>query len=286
MYHGRRIFDVHTHIGKFGKWFLKGREIEPFKNREIDSVESLRTFMKEKGIDYIIVMPHYTPDQKKPFVEYNPLVIECISKIENAYGGLWISPREDVWHLSEKILDGELPPKIKVLKISPDSWPKGVSMNPDSWNETFRKNFEEIMNFARKRNLIIHSHTGSGNSDIMDYVPFVETYGKKVKLHFVHMGGSAGGHFAFIPRFIEWLKDGYDFYCDTSFCRGFAPYLLVRKLLEEYPKGLSRIMFASDNPWGLWESEFWRVEGMPVEDDIKEKIFYHNAAEVYLGERK
>ena len=95
------------------------------------------------------------------------------------------------------------------------------------------------------------------------------------------MGGSAGGHFAFVPRFIKWLKEGYDFYCDTSFCRGFGPAWLMRKMNKIYPEGMDRILFASDNPWGMFESEFWRIESINCRNEIKQKIFYNNAKHLY-----
>jgi len=66
---------------------------------------------------------------------------------------------------------------------------------------------------------------------------------------------------AFVPRFIELLKENYNLYCDTSFARSFGPNWLINELISKYPEGLERVFFASDNPWGLFEAEYQKVEG-------------------------
>lgn len=278
----RRTFDVHSHIGRFGTWKLKGNLIEIFKRREISSAEDQAAYMNGLGINKAVVMPHYTIDQTIPFDVYNPVVLDTVKKLKNVYGGLWVSPLPENTDRTKKVLASLPIDKIVVLKISPDSWPKGkYTPNPETWDEQFKHNMEDIINACKKHNLILQTHTGNDNSDIMHFVPFVEKYGKDLRLHFCHMGGVAGGQMAFTPRFIEWLKAGYDFYTDTSFCKGFGPAWLVKEMEEKYPSGLNRILFASDNPWGIFESEFWRVEAIKCSDEIKEKIFYSNAERIY-----
>jgi hypothetical protein len=278
----RKIFDVHSHIGRFGRWELKQNNVEIFRGREIPSFREQEAFMRRLGIDKAIVMPHYTPDQNIHFDVYNPLVLEAVSRLENVLGALWVSPLPENTNKTQAVLDSLPVRKIVALKMSPDSWPKGkYTPDPGTWDAGFRANMESIIDAAKKYNLPIQTHTGSNNSDMMQYVPFVDEYGKKTRIHFVHMGGVAGSQIAFVPRFISWLKKGYDFYCDTSFCKGFGPAWLISEMQDRYPAGLDRIMFASDNPWGIFESEFWRVEAVDCSDKIKEKIFYDNAAKIY-----
>lgn len=277
----RKVFDTHSHIGKFGKWVMKGNSIEPFKGREISNAKEQKSYMGKLKITKAIVMPHYTPNQSVPFDKFNPVVLNVCSKLKNVYGALWVSPLEENADKTNKVLDILPKSKVVALKMSPDSWPRGISYNPKTWNKKFKMNIKKIINAVKKHNLVLHTHTGSGNSDIREYVPFVEQYGKGLKIQFVHMGGSAGGHFAFVPRFIGWLKKGYDFYCDTSFCKGFGPAWLVNDMQKKYSKGLDKILFASDNPWGIFESEFWRIEAINCSDKIKNKIFYENACKLY-----
>lgn len=277
----RRIFDAHSHIGKFGRQMFRGEVVEPFKGREITNFKDLKKHIEKLGINKCLIVPHYTFEQTTAF-ENNERVLEAVSKLENVYGGLWVSPLPENTKRTEKVLDSLPIDKIKALKICPQSWPKGRNtINPESWNETIKENMEEIINTLKKHKLVLHAHTGTGNSDVTAYAKFVEKYGKGIKIQFVHMGISPGGHFAFIPRFIEWLKQGYDFYCDTAEARGFAAAWLVKELQEKYPKGLERVLFATDNPWGVFESEFWKIEAINCEDKIKEKIFYTNASSLY-----
>lgn len=280
----RKLFDAHCHIGRFGKQTIRDNQVEPFLDREITNFLDLQKHMKKNGIDKLVVVPHYTLKQEDAF-KNNKIVLETIEKLENVYGGLWVSPLEENKEKTEEVLKSLPIQKIKALKICPQSWPKGKqTMNPDSWKEVFKEIMEKIIDSAKKHDLVLHMHTGTGNSDISHYAKFVEKYGKGLKIQFVHMGSSPGGHFAFIPRFIEWLKQGHDFYCDTAETRGFAPNFLIKELLKKYPEGLDRVLFASDNPWGKFESEFWKIEGINCEDEIKEKIFFLNADKLYSQE--
>ncbi|RLE46412.1 hypothetical protein DRJ25_04225 [Candidatus Woesearchaeota archaeon] len=276
----RKIFDAHSHIGNFGKQKVRGHIVEPFKGREIKDAKDLEAHMKKTGINKCVIVPHYTFNQADAF-ENNKKVLEAI-RLEGVYGGLWVSPLPENTERTKRVLESLPIQKIKALKICPQSWPKGkITMNPETWSEAVKENMEKIMAALKKHKLVLHAHTGTGNSDTTAYVKFVEKYGKGIKIQFVHMGSSPGGHFAFVPRFIEWLKQGYDFYCDTSETRGFAASWMIKELQEKYPKGLDRVLFATDNPWGVPESEFWKIESTDCEEEIKEKIFYENANELY-----
>lgn len=274
-------FDTHMHMGKFGNWVMKERNVEPFAGREITCGEDQDRFMKKYNLKNAIVVPHYTPNQKTPFEVYNPLVLDAITRFKNIYGGMWVSPLEENTELTGNVLNNLKNPKLKVLKISPDSWPKGITLNPKSWTPKFRENMEKIVDAAVKNNLALQTHTGSGNSEFLEMVPFAETYGQKLRIHFCHMGGVAGGQMAFTPRFIEWMQQGYNFYCDTSFNKSFGPVWLVKEMLKKHPDGIKNVLFASDNPWGMYESEYWKVEAIDVDEEIRNKILLTNAEKIY-----
>ena len=78
-----KIFDAHSHIGKFGIQHMKGRDVEPFQGREVTNAEEQKEYMKQNGITKAIVMPHYVTDQKVPFEEYNFIVLYFDSKLYN-----------------------------------------------------------------------------------------------------------------------------------------------------------------------------------------------------------
>jgi uncharacterized protein len=277
----RKIFDAHCHIGLFGKQNIRNTTIEPFKDREIYDIKTLKKHIEEKKINKAIIVPHYTFDQKTAF-ENNKKILEIISKIENIYGGIWANPLPTETEKNKKALEIIPNKKIIAIKICPQAWPKGkYTMDPDTWDSEFAENMKNIIYCTKKHNLIIQMHTGTGNSDIRHYSKFVDEFGNGLRIQFIHMGSSPGGHFSFIPRFIDWLKKGYDFYCDTAESRGFAASWLVKTMEKEYPEGINRILFASDNPWGMFESEYWKVEGIKCSEEIKNKIFYSNTCKAY-----
>ena len=52
--------------------------------------------------------------------------------------------------------------------------------------------------------------------------------GSACKIHLVHFGGGVSGHIKLVPKFLQWVKDGYKVYTDTSWAIGFgARWLLV-----------------------------------------------------------
>ncbi|MBW3001948.1 amidohydrolase [Candidatus Woesearchaeota archaeon] len=279
-----KIFDAHSHIGKFGMQHMKERDVAPFQDREITNAEEQKAYMKRNKITKAIVMPHYVPDQKVPFEVYNLIVLDVISKLDNVYGALWVSPLPENREYTKKVLDSLPIDKIKALKLSADSWPKGIGQNPATWDEKFKESMDLILAACRKHDLVLHVHTGSGDSDFKTQIyPFIEYAGKKIKLQIVHMGSSAGGIFAFVPRFIDLLKEGYDIYCDTSFARTFGPTWLIKELEKKYPEGLNRVLFGSDNPWGLFPCELCKITEIDCSDEIKNKILYENASALYGG---
>ncbi|MBD3259507.1 amidohydrolase family protein, partial [Candidatus Woesearchaeota archaeon] len=171
--------------------------------------------------------------------------------------------------------------KLKVIKMNPLTWGKSTTPDPNTWSEKFAESTKEILSFAEEHNKVIQIHTGLGNSSINKFDRFVEAFGDKLKIHFLHMGGSNAGHLMFVPRFINWLNQGYDFYTDTSQTIGYAPWYLIKECKEICPKGLNRIMFASDEPWGIFQSGLEALKALPLDKTLFQKILYYNAERLY-----
>lgn len=173
-------------------------------------------------------------------------------------------------------------PKIRALKIASNSW-SGIGIHPQDWSVQVRRNMEMILNAAHAHRLPIQFHTGYlPGADPLDFAAFMLEYGDAATYHLVHMGEAIAPTFRFVPRFIEWLKKGYDVYTDTSIVPGFGPSWLIHECLEE-EVGLDRILFGTDTPWGRFPSEYWKVEGIEVEESIKEQIFWTNAQTLYCS---
>ncbi len=267
---GFKLFDVHSHIGTWGRWEMKGNEVEPFEN-ELTSREKLRHHMERYGIDRQIVMPHYHPSLRRTF-ELNPLALE-LSEMEGVYSGVFFEPAHD--RQTKAALDMAESPEVKVLKTSAGAWQNDY--DPDSWSIQQEEVMDRVMEKAGREGLIVQLHTGYGASDPVKIFRMIDRY-PEVTYHLVHMGGVAGGHFALLPRLLDRLD--MDIYVDTSWSRGFAPRWFARELKER--NALDRMMFATDYPWGDFHSEFHKVTGLGIlEGEEKQMVLHHNAHQLY-----
>jgi len=282
-----KIFDTHLHVGTFGINFMKQREVDVFGSRDIKNAKDMKSFMQTNKVSKALIVPHYNADIRYPFVVGNKTVLAIVNNMENVYGGLWISPLKELAAENNEILNLKLNDKIVALKLSHNSWPEHTTANPKTWKPKFRIEMEKILDFAQKNDLVIHLHTASESAVINAYEPFIKEYGErnnyKLKFQFVHMGNSAAGIIAFVPRFIEWLQAGYDFYCDTSGAWGFGPEWLVNEMTKKYPIGLNNILFASDYPWGNFAAEYHKIASINCDTEIKDKIFWENAEKLYCN---
>lgn len=278
-----KIFDSHTHVGHWGTNKIYDVPITPFIP-DFDSYESyLENFFNKYEVSYSIVVPHYVPDQKIPFREFNPLVLNIVRKHDHIFGGLWVSPLSELARENEEALLQADNPKIKVLKLSADTWGT-FSLNPNTWDFKVRKNIERIIEVAQEKVLVVQIHTGSRQSDVDNVDCFLRLFGKMGRFQLIHMGGNAGGHFKFVPRFFEWLDLNFDIYTDFSWSRGFGPRWLVRELVS---RGIpvNRVLLASDEPWGDLPSEVSKILNLNCDNSIKENILFNNAYQLYCEEK-
>ena len=138
---------------------------------------------------------------------------------------------------------------------------------------------------AEKHDYVFHFHTSAGgNSDINNFIPMVEEYGKRVKIHLVHFGGGVSGHIKLVPKFLQWVKDGYKVYTDTSWAVGFGARWLLVEIEKNGGLGADRVIFGSDEPWSDFMGESWKIEGAPVSDELKRMVLKENFEKLH-GDR-
>lgn len=94
------------------------------------------------------------------------------------------------------------------------------------------------------------------------------------------MGETVEGVLEFVPRFVRWIKDNFDFYCDIALVPGFALGWIVSRL-EKIEGGLNRVLFGTDAPWSSFLSHYWKVESLDIDESLKSKIFWDNAEKLY-----
>lgn len=137
------------------------------------------------------------------------------------------------------------------------------------------------MEYARDKCAVFQIHTGSGKSDIRIVEKFIQFAGPGITFHLVHMGNNTSGHFYLIPRLEEWISEGLDIIYDTSWSSGFALRWALREALTK-PEFANRILFASDEPWSIFESELTKVlYAGEYKPKITQKVLWENANRIY-----
>jgi predicted TIM-barrel fold metal-dependent hydrolase len=157
----------------------------------------------------------------------------------------------------------------------------GGTPDPNKWDDETREIATACLETAEKYDLAYHFHTSpGGNADISNYVPLVEQWGKRVKTYLVHCGGGVSGQIKLVPKFLDWVEQGYKVWTDVTWTTGFGPRLLLTEI-ERRGVGYDRVLFSSDEPWSDFWGEYWKIEGAPVSDELKDRVFYQNFLDLY-----
>jgi len=276
----RKVFDVHNHIG-----FMEGfpyyglpEPVNPTVYCDDDRKAKI-ALMDEIGIDRAIVLSNYgVPDPNQPF-GLNEVVAEaCSNKDARILGGIWFSPMGKMKEANETALKLAGTENIKVLKATCLT---GGTWNPEDWDEDTKAMWENIVSVGEEHDYVFHLHTSpGGGSDVANCIKFVREYGKRVKVHVVHCGGGVSGHIKFIPQFFNLINEGFQVYTDTSWSVGFCSRYLFDEI-EKHGFGDDRVMFASDEPWSDFWSEYYKIEGLGISEELKNKVFWENAEKLY-----
>lgn len=275
----RRVIDGHSHIGEMAAWQFYDLK-EPVKPTvyEFATSKDYVKHMDRFGVERAIVLPNYgIPVQGQPF-SLNSLVLDTVGSSDRIRGGLWVSFLPQNKELTLEALKNAGERGIVALKTT---FLLGGNPNPEGWDEETAEIAEACFAAAEEHDLVFHFHTSpGGNSDITNFIPMVEKYGKRVKIYLVHFGGGVSGHIRLVPRFLDWVEEGYKVYTDTTWAIGFG----VRWLLTEIERrgvGQDRLVFASDEPWSDFWGEYWKIAGAPVSEELKDRIFATNFEELY-----
>lgn len=275
-----RVIDAHNHIGAMEPWaFYDLKEPVTATVYEFPTVKDyVRDHLDKYGIERALVLTNYgIPKQDQPF-SLNPLVIEAAQSDDRIRGGLWVSflPQNKEMTLEALKHAGER--GIVALKTT---FLLGGNPNPEEWDEETREVAEACFDAAEQHDLVFHFHTSpGGGSDISNYIPMIEKYGKRVKIYLVHFGGGVSGHIRLVPKFLDWVEQGYKVYADTTWSVGFGPRWLLTEI-ERRGVGEDRVLFASDEPWSDFWGEYWKIAGAPVSQELKERVLYRNFEELY-----
>jgi predicted TIM-barrel fold metal-dependent hydrolase len=275
----RRVIDGHSHIGELPAWRFYDLA-EPVKPTVYDfpGTAEFTGHLDRLGVERALVIPNYgVPVQDQPF-SLNPLVLDSAAGSDRLAGALWVSILPQNKELTLEALKHASEPRVVALKTT---FLLGGNPNPETWDEATTELAEACFAAAEQHDLVFHLHTSPGGaSDISNFIPLIERYGKRVKLYLVHFGGGVSGHIRLVPRFLDWVEQGYKVYTDTTWTVGFGPRWLLTDI-ERRGVGADRVLFASDEPWSDFWGEYWKIAGAPVGEELKERIFHQNFEELY-----
>lgn len=274
-----RVIDAHSHIGALQAWQFYDLK-EPVKPTvyEFADGRDYRRHLDGLGVERALVLPNYgIPVQSQPF-SLNELVLEATGADDRLRGGLWVSFLPQNRELTMQALQHAGEAGIVALKTT---FLLGGNPNPETWDDDTREIAEACFAAAETHDLVFHFHTSAGgSSDINNFIPLIERYGKRVKLYLVHFGGGASGHIKLVPRFLDWVEQGYKVYADTTWAIGFAARWLLTEI-EKRGVGHDRVLFASDEPWSDFWGEYYKLAAAPVGQELKDRVLYRNFEDLY-----
>jgi len=274
----KRVFDNHSHVGPVSGFAYYGLPEAVKPTTDYQKTEDYLKGMDNHRVDRALIMSNYGyPDSAQPFT-LNPLVTDSAQSSDRLLGAIWVSALpKDKGHTTEALkLIGE-----KGLVALKTTCLLGGTFDPEKWDEESREIWTMILNAAADNDMPLHIHTSpGGGSDIDNALGLIKGYGKKVKIHVVHMGGGVSGHIKFVPRFFDLVEEGYKVYTDSSWAVGFGSTWILKEI-EERGIGGDRFLFGSDIPWSDFASEYWKIEGADISDQLKDDIFWNNAESLY-----
>ena len=275
----KRLFDNHSHIGPVPGFAYYGLPEAVKPTTDYQTAEEYIKGMDKHKVDRALVMSNYGyPDSAQPF-ELNPLVAEgAETSHDRLLGAIWVSalPKDKERTQEALKLIGE-----KGLIALKTTCLLGGTFDPEQWDEKSAELWNMILDAGAEHDMPLHIHTSpGGGSDIDNALALIKEYGKRNKIHVVHMGGGVSGHIKFVPRFFELIEDGYQVYTDSSWAVGFGSTWILKEI-EERGIGADRFLFGSDIPWSDFASEYWKIEGADISEELKENIFWNNAEKLY-----
>lgn len=262
------LIDFHTHIFPDAiaeKSIASLESLSEARALVPATVQGLINSMKRHDVDYSVVLPIVT--HPKQFDSINRFAAEI-----NGKNGIFslggIHPENE--NIREKL------EYIKSLGL------KGVKLHPDYQGPYIDDaGYIEIIRGCIDLDLICVIHAGLDIGkpypihcppDRM-YMVLQEVLAdckKDSKIVLAHMGGYLQW------QLVEECLVGQNVYFDLSFCKDVIDRDVLIRIIENH--GSDRILYATDSPWAEQNDMVEYVNGLPLDDEDKENIFYRNAA--------
>jgi len=278
--HPKKIIDAHCHIGEIPPWKFYDLEhpVKPTVYDYADTKQFIKRHMDYFKVERALAISNYGVPIHELSFDLNDVVMDAATTNDRILAAIWVSFLPRNAELTRKALKLASETRVVALKTT---FLLGGNPDPATWDDDTKEIAEACFAAVERHNLVFHFHTSAGGtSDINNFIPMVEKYGKRVKIYLVHFGGGVSGHIKLVPQFLDWVEQGYQVYCDTTWTIGFGARWLMTEI-ERRGIGEDRVLFASDEPWSDFWSEYWKINGAPVSDELKQRILYRNYEELY-----
>ncbi len=258
------IIDFHTHIFPekiAGKTIESLERISGITASTNGTLEGLLASMENSGVDMSVIMPVATKtSQMESINTYAKEICEKYPGKLISFGGI----HPDVEDYKKELN------LIKELGL------KGIKIHPDYQRVMIDDiRFMNIIEYADALGLIILTHAGIdiGLPEPVhcppDKMRKVLDKIKPEKMIVAHYGGWKQWQEVY-----EYLA-GENVYLDTAFTFDFIEQEMFLRILEKHDE--NKILFATDSPWSHAWKDIEMVKKLPVDEDIKQKIFSGNA---------
>ncbi len=160
--------------------------------------EFIKNHLDQFKIERALTMSNYGVPLHEISFDLNDVVMDAATNNDRVLAGIWVSflPRNAEMTRKALRLAGES--RVVALKTT---FLLGGNPDPGTWDEETLALADECMDACEKHDLVFHFHTSpGGNSDINNFIPLVEKYGKRCKIYLVHFGGGVSGHIKLVPE--------------------------------------------------------------------------------------
>ncbi len=136
--------------------------------------------------------------------DLNDVVMDAATTNDRILAAIWVSFLPRNAEMTRKALKLARETRVVALKTT---FLLGGNPDPGTWDEETQALADECFDVCEKHDLMFHFHTSpGGNSDINNFIPLVEKYGKRCKIYLVHFGGGVSGHIKLVPKFLQWVQ--------------------------------------------------------------------------------
>jgi predicted TIM-barrel fold metal-dependent hydrolase len=261
------VFDIHTHY--FPAQLAQRALACLIENSGVDGTlplcpcydgtrDGLVELMQQSGVTQSLNLPVATNPRQVESIN-KAMVAECQSPVFN-FGAIHPDTSDKLGTLSFLKSNGIL----------------GIKLHPEYQDfELEDRRALEIYEICQELGLVIIFHCGKDGS----YLPPYKSSPKRllmIKRDFPHLK-FVGGHFGGLRMWDEvekWLI-GQEIYLDTSIFLEVCSQWQVVRMLQNHPADY--ILFGSDAPWGNPRRSLEILLGLPISQELKEKICWKNS---------